>query len=149
MTISVRQATIDDLPGLVPLFDGYRQFYGRASEPELARQFLHERFRHLQSIILIAEEGEAALGFTQLYPSFSSVRCARTFILNDLFVTPEARGRGVAGLLLDGAAELGKAMGAAALSLSTALDNRAAQAAYHAKGWKRDEAFCTYHLLLA
>src|SRR5688572_31189441 len=92
--IEVRQAIIADLNLLVPLFDAYRQFYRQPSELERARRFLLERFEHSQSVIFLSFEGTAATGFTQLYPSFSSGVMARIFILNDLFVAPEARERG-------------------------------------------------------
>jgi hypothetical protein len=87
----VRKATAEDLNLLVPLFDAYRQFYRQPSEPERARGFLLERFQHSQSVIFLAFEGAPAVGFTQLYPSFSSSAMARIFILNDLFVAPAAR----------------------------------------------------------
>jgi len=38
--IVVRQATVADLDLLVPLFDAYRVFYRKPSDPDLARQFL-------------------------------------------------------------------------------------------------------------
>jgi len=41
---------------LVPLFDGYRQFYRQASEPDRIRRFLLDRFEHNQSVIFIAVE---------------------------------------------------------------------------------------------
>ncbi len=88
----IRQATIEDLDQIAPLFDGYRHFYGRLPDLGAARAFLFGRFKSNQSIIFIAaKESGPALGFTQLYPSFSSVSLAKTLILNDLFVAPEAR----------------------------------------------------------
>src|SRR5688572_11022077 len=98
---TILQATVHDLDRIVPLFDAYRQFYGRNSEPGLVRRFLEERFAHHESIILLAcSESGSAEGFVQLYPIFSSVRLVRTYILNDLFVAPEARRSGVARRLL-------------------------------------------------
>lgn len=149
MSVVVRQATIYDVQQVAPLFDAYRQFYGKTSDIELARAFLADRFRHQESIIFLAENGtEAALGFTQLYPSFSSTRAARIYVLNDLFVVPEARRTGIAKILLEAAARFGRASGAAKLSLSTALTNHAAQRLYESLGWKRDEAFCEYGIAL-
>src|SRR6266851_4689707 len=98
--IEVRQATVPDVDLLVPLFDAYRQFYRQPSEPERARRFLLDRFELNESVILLAFEDAAAIGFTQLYPSFSSGAMARIFTLNDLFVAPEARRRGVGSALL-------------------------------------------------
>jgi hypothetical protein len=91
---AVRQATIVDLDLLVPLFDAYRRFYRKAGDPDLARRFLLERFQHNESIVFVAfDEGGSAVGFTQLFPSFSSASAARILILNDLFVDPAARRR--------------------------------------------------------
>ncbi len=88
----VRQAGIGDLDALVPLFDAYRQFYKRDTDPPAAREFLFKRFQHQQSVIFIAHDDEgAAIGFTQLYPLFSSLTLVRTFVLYDLFVAPSAR----------------------------------------------------------
>ncbi|HEY4360926.1 MAG TPA: GNAT family N-acetyltransferase [Bryobacteraceae bacterium] len=143
----VRQATIDDLEALVPLFDAYRQFYRQPSDPDLARRFLLDRFQHNQSVIFIAMAGEA-VGFTQLYPSFSSASAARIFILNDLFVKPEARRSRAGSKLLEAAAHFGRAAGAVRLTLSTEVTNLAAQALYEASGWKRNEDFYVYNLPL-
>lgn len=149
MSCQVRQATIDDLDTLLPLFDGYRQFYGKPADIAGARAFLAARFSHRQSLIVLAhDEQGAGLGFTQLYPLFSSVRMVRTWLLNDLFVASIARRRGVATALLREAAEQARALGAASLSLSTALDNAPAQALYESLGWQRDRQFCEYALTL-
>jgi GNAT superfamily N-acetyltransferase len=146
--VEVRQATVEGLDLLVPLFDAYRQFYRQRSDPERARRFLLERFKHSQSVIFLAFGGIAAIGFTQLYPSFSSGAMARIFILNDLFVTPEARGRGTGSALLRAASEYARRIGALRLVLSTELNNAAAQSLYERLGWERDMTFCMYQLAL-
>ena len=105
-TLTVRQAALDDLEALVPLFDGYRQFYGRASDPSAAREFLLARFNHGQSALFVAHVDDMPVGFTQLYPSFSSVSLARVFVLNDLFVQEDRRRKGVASKLISAATEL-------------------------------------------
>jgi ribosomal protein S18 acetylase RimI-like enzyme len=149
MAYTVRQATIGDLEQLIQLFDNYRQFYGRASNLDAAREFLLARFANNESTVFIAHEGERAIGFTQLYPSFSSISLARIFILNDLFVHEQARRKGVASALMSAAVQFATAMGADRLSLSTAITNDAAQALYHSAGWKRDEEFLVYDLAIS
>ena len=149
MAVSIRRATIEDLDLIVPLFDGYRQFYKQQSDAVLARTFLVDRFRHHQSVIFLAlNDDGSALGFTQLYPSFSSALARPIFILNDLFVTPAARRRSVGRGLLEAAAEFAKQSGAARLGLSTELDNTPARALYESAGWRQDTVFCTYMLPL-
>lgn len=146
--ITVRQAVLPDLEALVPLFDGYRQFYGRSGDIAAAREFLLERFNHNESVLFIAHESHVPVGFTQLYPSFSSVSLARIFVLNDLFVHEQARRKGVASKLMSAATEFAKSLGAIRVSLSTATSNEIAQAVYQSAGWKRDEQFYVYHFTI-
>jgi hypothetical protein len=70
--VEVRRADVTDLDQLVPLFDAYRRFYRQSSDLEKARPFLWERFEKSQSVIFLAIQDGVAIGFTQLYPSFSS-----------------------------------------------------------------------------
>jgi len=148
MALTIRQATVSDLKDLVPLFDAYRQFYRQPSEPDRIRKFLLSRFEHNQSVIFVAVRDGAAVGFTQLYPSFSSGALARIFILNDLFVDPSARLSGVGSALLEGAAEYGRRVGALRLVLSTEITNNPAQALYEKLGWKRSTEFCAFEIAL-
>ena len=148
MELAVRQATVSDLEELVPLFNGYRQFYRQASEPDRIRKFLLDRFEHNQSIIFIAVKEGRAIGFTQLYPSFSSAALARIFILNDLFVDPGVRHIGAGAALLQAAAEYGRRVGALRLILSTEVTNMPAQSLYEKLGWHRITEFFTYQITL-
>lgn len=140
MDTTIRRASTADLDALVPLFDAYRMFYAQASDPVRARDFLSERLAKAESAVLVAERGPSAVGFTQLYPVFSSVRTARTWLLNDLFVAEGARRGGVARALLDAAADFARAQGAAGLMLETTRDNAPARALYRAAGWHEDDS---------
>jgi GNAT superfamily N-acetyltransferase len=133
---------------LVPLFDAYRQFYGQQSDLNLARQFLNDRLAGNESVVLIAEnDGGAAIGFVQLYRTFSSVLAAPMYVLSDLFVVPPARRRGVGTRLLKSAAEAARMAGVVRLELATAITNVSAQRLYESLGWQRDE-FYQYGLSL-
>jgi len=145
----VRQATAADLPALVPLFDRYRQFYDQPADPPRAQAFLAERFLRGDSVVLMALDGAEAIGFTQLYPSFSSIRTAPLIILNDLYVDPSARRAGAGQALVEAATAHAKAQGAAGLILSTATTNTPAQALYERLGWVRETGFYEYALTLA
>lgn len=142
---SVRQAVFSDLPDLVPLFDAYRQFYGRTPDLAAAESFLRDRFSHGESVLFLAFAADEPAGFTQLYPSFSSVSLARTFILNDLFVVPGRRRTGVGSALLGAAVDYARSLGAVRVTLNTDIQNATAQATYEAGGWKRDREYYVYH----
>ena len=118
--LDIVRATIGDLDELVPLFDGYRQFYGRRSDPAGARAFLGDRIAREESVIYLAYTGpREAAGFTQLYPSFSSVSLKPLWILNDLFVRSGIRRGGVGRALLERARQHAIDTGAKGLVLST------------------------------
>jgi len=149
MKAAIRQATVHDLDAVAPLFDAYRQFYGKAPDLQRARDFLAERFAHHESVVFLAlDELGSSIGFTQLYRVFSSVSATRKYLLNDLYVVAGARRSGAARQLLIAAAEFARANGAASLSLSTAVDNLPAQQLYASLGWVRDEGFYEYNLAL-
>ncbi len=146
--MNLRRATLADLPRLVPLFDGYRQFYGQPTDPGRAQRFLQERLAGNESVIYLAEESGTALGFVQLYPSFWSVAACRSWILNDLYVSPAHRRTGAGQALMDRARAHAQETGAGGLSLATQRSNLPAQRLYESSGWKRDEDFFHYQLSL-
>ena len=144
----VRQAGLGDIDAVAPLFDAYRQFYQQPSDPALARAFIAERLARSESVIFLAERDGQAVGFVQLFPLFSSTaaRPRRLWLLNDLFVSPSARGGGVARALMDRARRLGEDTGAAGLELVTARTNAQAQRLYESLGWRHDDEFLRYEL---
>ena len=143
--IKTRYATATDLDAVAVLFDGYRQFYEQPSDLALARRYLTERLERKESVLIVAEDDQGALiGFTQLYPTFCSVRAAHTFVLYDLFVTPAARGTGAGRALMLAAEAHARKAGAARMELSTAKTNVVGQALYESLGWERDISFLVY-----
>ena len=146
--MTIRPATSADLDVLVPLFDAYRQFYRKAHDLEAARTFLSARFQHRESTVFLAFDGDVAAGFTQLYPSFSSVSLGRIFVLNDLYVDVNHRQKGIGSQLLTTAIEFARSAGAVRLTLQTAVTNATAQSVYEAGGWVRDEVYYVYNFAL-
>lgn len=145
-TVEIVQATPADVGEVGPLFDAYRQFYGKPSDVEAARRFLFARLSKEESVLFLARLETKAVGFVNLYPVFSSVNLTRQWILNDLFVAPEARKHGIARALVEHARQLAEATQSNGLTLETAIDNLAAQKLYEGLGWKRDEEFYRYFL---
>ena len=137
----IRRAKKKDIDDLSILFDKYRIFYKQQSEVDNARSFLKKRMKRKESVIFVAEERDELIGFTQLFPIFSSVSMKRTWLLNDLFVNEKSRGIGAATKLLDAAREFGVETRSKWLLLQTAADNFTAQKVYEKNGWARETDF--------
>jgi ribosomal protein S18 acetylase RimI-like enzyme len=152
-TFIVRRADTGkrDVDLIAPLFDSYRQFYDEPADPELAGAFIRDRLLAKESVIFLAETGDGgtreALGFVQLYPSFSSVAACRIWVLNDLFVAPEARGRGVGRALMGAAREHAIQTGAKRLTLETTAENRTAWSLYEDLGYVRQKDSVRFYTL--
>ena len=143
-TVRIVRATAKDVERVAPLFDSYRQFYKQKSNIAGARTFIAERLQRDESVIFLALDGDGAVGFVQLYPCFSSTAMKRMWILNDLFVTPEARRHGAAKALMQRARQWAVETKADGLWLETAVDNHPGQRLYESLGWKRDNDYYRY-----
>ena len=148
MNPTIRRATVDDVDAIAPLFNHYRMFYHQPSDEALAQRFIGERLQRGESVIFLAEVGGKVAGFTQLFPSFSSVRAGRAFVLNDLYVDITARRLGVARALLQAATDFARADGAIRMELETDPDNLSAQALYRHMGWELYEGTLRFRLSL-
>ncbi len=142
--MKIVKVTPEHLDTIAVLFDKYRVFYKQTSDVAAAKLFLENRIKKEQSVIFIALDNKnKGIGFTQLYPTFSSVSLQSFFILNDLFVLPEARNTSIGALLLSKAKNLCKEEKCKGLALETALDNPAKKL-YERLGWKQDTDFLHY-----
>jgi GNAT superfamily N-acetyltransferase len=137
--ITIRRGREHDLPGLSFLFDMYRIFYKRESDLPSAEHFLRERMEKNESVIFVAANNEQMVGFTQLFPLFSSTRMKRLWLLNDLFVLQEFRGQGLSKQLLEAAKDLARDTNAAGLLLETEKANAIGNHLYPAAGFDKYE----------
>ncbi|MBE9002865.1 GNAT family N-acetyltransferase [Nostoc sp. LEGE 12447] len=141
-------ANINHLESVSVLFDRYRIFYNQTSNIEAAKDFLKERFNNNDSVVFAASDNGQLVGFTQLYPSFSSVSMKRVWILNDLYVEESHCRRGIAKLLMSAAEEYAKESGAIRVILSTQISNITAQKLYEVRDYIKNEEFYHYALRL-
>tara|TARA_B100000678_G_scaffold117761_2_gene98756 strand:+ start:448 stop:909 length:462 start_codon:yes stop_codon:yes gene_type:complete len=144
----VRPACIADLQPLSELLNGYRVFYSQESDIQAARDFLQTRFALADSRLLVSDNEGVLEGFVQLYPTLSTVRVGPRWTLADLFVAPEARGKGIGRELMEAAANLAREQGVGQLTLNTQTHNHTAQALYESLNWQRNDAFYAYTLNL-
>jgi len=129
------------------LFNEYRKFYDQESDIKKSTSFLRDRLSNNESeIFLCVDEQNQAVGFMQLYKSFSSVGLRKIYILNDLYVDEKSRGKGVGRLLINEAKKFASKNQVTKITLTTAKTNRVAQNLYEAEGYVRDNEYFVYNL---
>jgi len=132
----IRKATIQDLHQLAELFDQYRIFYHKDSDIPAAEKFLKERIKKQDSEIFVAENNGELVGFVQLYPIFSSTRMKRYWLLNDLYVNKNYRGKGFSKQLIEVSKQLAKSTDASGILLETGKSNNIGNQLYPSCGFE-------------
>lgn len=132
----IRLAKVEDLQQIARLFDDYRVWYRKNSDLSGAEQFIKHRLLQNDSVIYVSEGNGLLNGFTQLYPLFSSVKMSKIWLLNDLFVQPEYRGKGISRALIDAAKQYCIETSAAGLMLETEKTNIIGNQLYPATGFE-------------
>ena len=133
------------------LFNKYRVFYKQETDIETAKKFIQARLDNNESAIFVALSGAIPVGFTQLYPAYSSVRAVKNWILNDLYVEAAYRKEGIGEKLIKTAMDFAKQNDAKFVELSTAVDNYNAQSLYEQIGFQKqppETDFFTYRINL-
>lgn len=143
--IEIVQASTKDLDELSKLFQNYRIFYKKDPDTEEEKAFLRERIVNNESVIYLAKSGGKYIGFTQLFPLFSSTRMKRLWLLNDLYVDAEYRKSGAGSLLIERSKQLAKETNYAGIMLQTAKDNYTAQSVYDRNEFEQDDNFYSYY----
>lgn len=141
---NTRKAIITDLPQLAELFDQYRIFYHKSSDIPAASDFLQERIENQDSEIFVAEENEILVGFVQLYPIFSSTRMQRYWLLNDLYIHTNHRGKGYSKELIEKSKQLCKDSNSCGILLETGKGNDVGNQLYPSCGFERYDSVNFY-----
>jgi GNAT superfamily N-acetyltransferase len=131
--IDVGTVREDEFEALLPLIAAYQAFYDVDDiDTDRNRSFVRRFLAPSEDGELLAarDESGAILGYACLYWHFSSTRAVQTVLMNDLFVLPEARGRGVGRALIEGSRQVARLRGAGWLEWATAPDNHTAQRLY-------------------
>ena len=126
---------------LLPLIAAYQRFYEVEEIDEERNRSFFRRFLapSEDGMLLGARDGGELLGYACLYWHFSSTQAVETVLMNDLFVSEAARGRGAGRGLIEASADVARERGAARLQWSTAPDNLTAQRLYDSTGAERSE----------
>lgn len=147
--MKIVQASEATLPTAAKLFDLYRQFYLQPEDLSAATAFISARLVNQDAVIYLAlDDNNQGMGFTQLFPGFSSVAMRPIYILNDLFVHQDQRKKGVARALMNIARAFAEKNNAHAIKLATAIDNHQAKGLYEQLGYQNIKGFDYYTLSL-
>lgn len=147
--IAIKRLSLNESYLVVNLFNQYRIFYGKFSDLGMAKAFIDVRLENNESVIFLATVDEKPVGFTQLYPKYSSARLTKNWILNDLFVDAAYRKQGIGEKLIKTAMNFAKDEGSTFVQLETAVDNFTAQSLYESIGFKKqmpDNEFFLYKI---
>ncbi|MDR6919194.1 GNAT family N-acetyltransferase [Chryseobacterium sp. 2987] len=141
---NTRKATLEDLEQLSALFDQYRIFYHKESDIPAAENFLKERIQNEDSEIFVVVDNGILTGFVQLYPIFSSTRMQRYWLLNDLYVNENHRGKGYSKELIEVAKDLCRSSNACGMLLETGKSNDVGNRLYPSCGFERYDSVNFY-----
>lgn len=145
----IQQASKKNLQSLLPLFQAYRTFYKCPSvSNEDIKTYLTQRLTNNETVIFIAFCEDEPVGFTLLYPSFTTLGLGKKWILYDLFVSQDIRQKGIGRALLDKAVCFARHDGAKQICLETARDNTRAKKLYENYGFIQDTYFEAYSFAL-
>jgi ribosomal protein S18 acetylase RimI-like enzyme len=122
-----------DLGDLLPMLRAYCDFY-EVAPPDadleaLARALIADPEREGLQLIARGEEGKP-LGFATLYWTWQTLTAGRAAVMNDLFVHPQARGKGIGRALIEECRRRAREHGCPELVWETAPDNEAGQHLY-------------------
>lgn len=148
---NIKQIDASEAHLVIGLFNQYRIFYNQFSDLGMAKAFIDARLENNESVIFVAMAGDKPVGFTQLYPKYSSARLSKNWILNDLFVDAGHREEGIGAALIKAAMAFAKNQGATFVQLETAIDNFNAQNLYESIGFikqEEDKEFFLYKISL-
>ncbi len=139
--IEIVPVSAAEYESLLPVIAAYQRFYQADDIDEERNRAFFRRFLapSEEGMLLGAHAGGAIVGYACLYWHFSSTQAVETVLMNDLFVSEAARGRGIGRALIDASAAVARKRGAAQLEWSTAPDNLTAQRLYDSTGAERSE----------
>jgi GNAT superfamily N-acetyltransferase len=141
--IEIAPVAVEEFEELLPLIAAYQRFYEvERIDDDRNRSFFRRFLAPSEDGLLLGARTEGQLvGYACLYWHFSSLEATECVLMNDLFVSEDARGEGVGRALIEATAEVARERGVPFVEWSTAPDNHTAQRLYDSTGAERSEWF--------
>lgn len=137
MAFSIAPVTPDDLPDLLQLIRGLAEYEKLTHLMVASENDLHDALFGARPVIeaLLARSAESqALGFALYFENYSTFLGKRGLYLEDLFVVPEARGRGIGRALIQTVARTAQQRGCGRFEWSVLDWNQSAIDFYQSLG---------------
>jgi GNAT superfamily N-acetyltransferase len=148
MTLAIRSAVAADVPVIADLIRGLARYEKLEDEVTMTEELLAKNLfgprRYAEA--LIAEEGGAPVGFALFFHNFSTFLAKPGIYLEDLFVVPEQRGRGIGRALLKRLAKVAVERDCGRLEWAVLDWNRDAIGFYERLGAKPNSEWTVYRL---
>lgn len=138
----IQPATMDALDRLVDLWEALAESqreHGSRVVPAANRESVRESIaRHVvDGGVLLARADDGVVGFVMFGPATETMeRDRERGVVSNVYVEPDARGRGVGSALLDAAEARLVAAGADEVTLEVMADNEAARRLYRRRGYE-------------
>ncbi len=122
----------ENIGEILPLIKGYQEFYKATEISETQNREFFSQFglNSPYGCQFGYKENGKFIAFATLYFSFASTIASKVGVMNDLYVTPENRGKGIARKLIDHCLGYVKENGAVRLQWTTVPENTTAQKTY-------------------
>jgi GNAT superfamily N-acetyltransferase len=148
MKLAIRSAEAPDVPVIAELIRGLARFEKLEDEVTMTEERLTKNLfgPHRFAEALLAEEAAAPVGFALFFHNFSTFLALPGIYLEDLFVVPEHRGRGIGRALLKHLARVAVERGCGRLEWSVLDWNRDAIGFYERLGARANSDWTVYRL---
>ena len=148
MTLRIRAAEATDVPVIARLIRGLASFEKLEDQVSMTEERLAANLfgEHRYAETLLAEDGGGPVGFALFFHNFSTFLGLPGVYLEDLFVIPEQRGRGIGRALLKELARLAVERGCGRLEWSVLDWNSDAIGFYERLGARPNSEWTVYRL---
>lgn len=131
--LAIRLCEPSDTPKIVPMIQAQVAASGReAPDPDALAEVVHALLISQFSDFVLAEQGERGVGVLQINYRLSTWEVAAYAVIEDFYLVPDVRGRGVGTRMLDYACARAEGRGAAFIQASVRSGDRAARRLYEA-----------------
>lgn len=145
MSYTIKKASLEDLKEVSILFNLYRIFYRQEDNLQGSTDFIKQRLLKGESEIFLVLIDNKAVGFVQLYKLFHYIKLQKQWLLSDLFVHPDHRGKGLSVALIARSKQWCEETEACGLLLETEKTNIIGNKLYPKCDFQHDEAHNYYN----